>query len=58
VGIDAACAAGMPVIAVHDPHLSPEAFGTADQVLRSLDEFDPSAWGLPPLHMRSSNARS
>ena len=47
VGVDAACAAGMPVIAVPDPHLSPELFGAADQVLRSLDEFDPAAWGLP-----------
>jgi len=48
VGIAAARAAGMPVIAVPDPNLGPEDFGAADQVLRSLDEFDPAAWGLPP----------
>jgi HAD superfamily hydrolase (TIGR01509 family) len=48
VGVEAACAAGMPVIAVPDPHMNPEAFGAAKQVLRGLNEFDPSVWGLPP----------
>jgi pseudouridine-5'-monophosphatase len=49
VGVAAARAAGMPVIAVPDAHLKPEIFhGTADQILRSLNEFDPAAWGLPP----------
>jgi HAD superfamily hydrolase (TIGR01509 family) len=48
VGVEAACAAGMPVIAVPDPHMNPEDFGAAKQVLRGLNEFDPSVWGLPP----------
>jgi HAD superfamily hydrolase (TIGR01509 family) len=47
VGVEAALAAGMSVIAVPDPHLKPEVFQAADQVLRSLAEFDPGAWGLP-----------
>jgi pseudouridine-5'-monophosphatase len=48
VGVEAACAAGMPVIAVPDPHLNTEIFAAARQVLRNLNEFDPSVWGLPP----------
>ena len=48
VGVEAARAAGMSVIAVPDPHMKPEVFQMADQVLGSLIEFDPAAWGLPP----------
>jgi len=48
VGVAAARAAGMSVIAVPDAHLKPEIFQGADQILRSLNEFDPAAWGLPP----------
>ena len=48
VGVTAALAAGMPVIAVPDPHLQPELLRHASQVLGSLDEFDPAAWSLPP----------
>ncbi|MBZ5496693.1 MAG: HAD-IA family hydrolase [Acidobacteriia bacterium] len=48
VGVEAARAAGMSVIAVPDPHLKPEIFQAADQVLRNLNEFEPAAWGLPP----------
>jgi pseudouridine-5'-monophosphatase len=48
VGVAAARAAGMSVIAVPDTHLEPEIFQGADQILRSLNEFDPAAWGLPP----------
>jgi pseudouridine-5'-monophosphatase len=47
VGVAAACAAGMPVIAVPDSHLSPDIFRAADQLLKDLCEFDPAAWGLP-----------
>ncbi len=50
VGVEAARAAGMSVIAVPDPHLKPKAFRTADRILRSLSEFDPASWGLPPFH--------
>jgi HAD superfamily hydrolase (TIGR01509 family) len=48
VGVEAARAAGMPVIAVPDPHLKPEVFQAASQILGNLNEFDPAAWGLPP----------
>lgn len=48
VGVEAACAAGMPVIAIPDPHMNPEVFGAANQVLLGLNKFDPSVWGLPP----------
>ena len=33
---------------VPDPQLAPEGHKGADQVLPSLLDFDPSAWGLPP----------
>ena len=48
VGIEAARAAGMPVVAVPDPHATPEIFQAASQILSNLNEFDPAAWGLPP----------
>jgi pseudouridine-5'-monophosphatase len=47
VGVVAARAAGMSVIAVPDSHLEKGIFSLADAVLRSLEEFDPAAWGLP-----------
>jgi hypothetical protein len=28
--------------------MDPAVFAAAAQVLRGLDEFDPSSWGLPP----------
>ena len=46
-GIAAARAAGMPVIAVPNPNVSPEAYRDATQVLSSLEAFDPEAWALP-----------
>ena len=48
-GIRAARAAGMSVIAVPDPNLDRSACREADQVLGSLAEFDPAAWGFPQL---------
>jgi len=48
VGIEAAVAAGMASIAVPDPNLQPGMLDGADQVLASLEEFDPAPWGLPP----------
>jgi pseudouridine-5'-monophosphatase len=48
VGVRAARAAGMSVIAVPDPNLDESDFGEAQQVLRSLEQFDPAEWGLPP----------
>ncbi len=47
-GVEAAVAAGMPVIAVPDRALGNGACRGADQVLQSLCDFDPAAWGLPP----------
>lgn len=47
-GIDAARAAGMYAVAVPDPHMDDSAFGNAHEILRSLEQFDPSRWGLAP----------
>jgi pseudouridine-5'-monophosphatase len=47
-GVQAARLAGMSVIAVPDSNLEESAFGDAHQVLRSLEQFDPALWGLPP----------
>jgi pseudouridine-5'-monophosphatase len=46
-GVAAAHAAGMSVVAVPHPEMNAEAFGSADQVLPSLEAFDPEPWGLP-----------
>ena len=46
-GVEAARAAGMFVVAVPNPGMGHDAFGTAGQVLSSLESFDPEAWGLP-----------
>jgi len=47
-GIEAARAAGMSVVAVPNPEMNPDACRDADQILSSLESFEPSAWGLPP----------
>lgn len=47
-GVEAARAAGMTVVAVPNPAMSAEAFRDANQVLRSLESFDPASWGFPP----------
>ncbi len=47
-GVQAARAAGMSVVAVPDPNLDVQAIRGAHSVLRSLEEFDPIEWGLPP----------
>ena len=46
-GVEAARAAGMPVVAVPNAAMSPEAFRDANQILSSLESFDPAFWGLP-----------
>ncbi len=46
-GVQAARAAGMYVVAVPDPNLDATALLDAHAILRSLEEFDPGAWGLP-----------
>jgi len=47
VGVQAARAAGMHVVAVPDPMMSRGDFAAADLVLDSLLEFDGKPWGLP-----------
>jgi pseudouridine-5'-monophosphatase len=46
-GVEAARAAGMPVVAVPYPGMSHEAVAGASQVLPSLESFNPALWGLP-----------
>ena len=48
-GVEAARRAGMYAVAVPDPNMSEAAYRDAHQVLRSLREFDPAAWGLPEM---------
>jgi len=46
-GVEAACAAGMSVVAVPNPAMNVDAFRDANQILPSLESFDPAIWGLP-----------
>jgi len=46
-GIEAARAAGMFVVAAPNPEMNPDSCRGADQILSSLESFDPSVWGLP-----------
>ncbi len=57
-GIEAARAAGMYVVAVPDPHMDDEAYGNADQIIRSLNKLDLPHWGLPALSDEKDNTRS
>jgi pseudouridine 5'-phosphatase len=47
-GLKAALAAGMSVVAVPDPNMDWQEYPEANQILASLEEFDPAYWGLPP----------
>lgn len=47
LGVEAALAAGMHVIAIPEEAYR-DRVGAAHLVLDSLEEFDPTAWGLPP----------
>jgi hypothetical protein len=38
----------MPAVLVPDARLDVSKVAGATAVLRSLEEFDPAAWGLPP----------
>ncbi|MGB3495966.1 MAG: HAD-IA family hydrolase [Elainellaceae cyanobacterium] len=46
-GVAAAKAAGMHVVAVPDPMIDPMLYADADQVLPSLESFEPVDWRLP-----------
>jgi len=45
-GIASARAAGMYAVAVPDPHMDHGVYGNAHEILRSLEDFDPSRWGF------------
>ena len=53
-GIEAASAAGMHSVAVPDPNMSDDRYPKADQIIRSLDDFDFSSWNLPPPRQEGS----
>ncbi len=57
-GLQSGLAAGAVVIAVPDVRLHEDLapFGRAHEVLRSLHEFQPQRWGLPPLDEAPSSA--
>jgi len=49
-GVAAARAAGMTSVMVPDPNLDRALCEEADQVLDSLETFQPQQWGLPPFN--------
>jgi HAD superfamily hydrolase (TIGR01509 family) len=46
-GVEAARAAGMAVIAVPNPAMNIDLYSDANELLPSLEAFDPRPWGLP-----------
>uniref|UniRef100_A0A5B6ZDW2 riboflavin kinase n=1 Tax=Davidia involucrata TaxID=16924 RepID=A0A5B6ZDW2_DAVIN len=56
VGVKAAKAAGMKVVAVPSIQRNTDQFSIADSVLQSLLEFQPELWGLPPFEDWVDNA--
>ncbi|XP_077228209.1 bifunctional riboflavin kinase/FMN phosphatase-like [Tasmannia lanceolata] len=56
VGVTAAKAAGMKVVAVPSLPTQTHRYSTANSVLHSLLEFQPEIWGLPPFEDWVQNA--
>ncbi len=56
IGVEAALAAGMQVVAVPEPGFV-EAVTGAHAIIESLDAFDPATWGLPPYALPGVNER-
>ncbi|WCJ42341.1 glycerol-3-phosphatase 1 [Euphorbia peplus] len=54
-GVQAAKNAGMNAVMVPDPRLDSSYLNTADQVLGSLLDFNPSEWDLPPFENADSS---
>jgi pseudouridine-5'-monophosphatase len=48
-GVEAARAAGMFVVAVPDPHMDDGVYANAHQIIRNLNDFEYSRWGLPTI---------
>ena len=48
-GLKAAKAAGMRCVMIPHPKLNRDLCQDADQVVDSLETFDPMEWGLPPI---------
>lgn len=50
-GMEAACAAGMSVVAVPDLTMDKGLYQKANQVINSLADFEPQLWQLPPFEL-------
>ena len=46
-GVQGAKSANMSAVAVLEEYANPDFYQQADQILKSLHEFDPTQWGLP-----------
>lgn len=46
-GMQAAIAAGMSVVVIPDSEMDKTLYSEANQILNSLEEFDPTVWQLP-----------
>ena len=56
IGVEAALAAGMQVVAVPEPgHV--DAVSGAHAIIEGLEAFDPASWGLPPFGLPGQNER-
>ncbi|MGE3960929.1 MAG: HAD family hydrolase [Dehalococcoidia bacterium] len=56
LGVDAALAAGMQVVAIPEAEHAERVAG-AHAIIESLAAFDPASWGLPPFALPGRNER-